>query len=77
MPKDPGAINGGFFPKSSQNGSSPLITVAVDDIKEAMQKVKDAGGEVHGEPVDIPGVGQYVAFTDTEGNRGSILQPKM
>jgi len=24
----------------------------------------------------IPGVGQYVAFLDTEGNRASMLQPK-
>lgn len=28
-----------------------------------------------GEPMDIPGVGQYVSFTDTEGNRVSMLQP--
>ena len=27
-------------------------------------------GKVLGEPVDIPGVGSYVSFFDTEGNRG-------
>lgn len=27
------------------------------------------------EPMEIPGVGLYVAFTDTEGNRASMLQP--
>ena len=33
-------------------------------------------GEIElGEPADIPGVGRYVAFTDTEGNRVSMLQP--
>jgi predicted enzyme related to lactoylglutathione lyase len=31
---------------------------------------------VLGEPVEIPGIGQYVAFTDTEGNRVSMLQPR-
>lgn len=44
-------------------------------MKESMQKIKDAGGEVLGEPVEIPGVGMYVPFADTEGNRGSLLQP--
>ena len=40
-----------------------------------MKKVADAGGKVLGEPMEIPGVGQYVAFFDTEGNRVSMLQP--
>jgi hypothetical protein len=45
----------------------------VDDIKESVRKVTDAGGKVLGEPMEIPGVGQYVSFTDTEGNRVSML----
>ena len=49
--------------------------IAVDDIKAAMGKVKAAGGEVLGEPMEIPGVGQYVSFMDSEGNRVSLLQP--
>ena len=32
-------------------------------------------GEVLGEAMSIPGVGQYVSFMDTEGNRVSMLQP--
>ena len=43
--------------------------------KSAMARVRAAGGEVYGEPMAIPGVGQYVAFADTEGNRLSMLQP--
>ena len=39
--------------------------------------VKNAGGKVLGEPADIPGIGRFVAFTDTEGNTLSILQPLM
>ena len=38
-------------------------------------RVRAAGGQVMGEPMAIPGVGDYVAFTDTEGNRLSMLQP--
>ena len=33
--------------------------------------------DAFGEPVDIPMVGKYVSFVDTEGNRVSILQPSM
>jgi predicted enzyme related to lactoylglutathione lyase len=77
MVKRPGAINGGFYPKSSGAPTEPSVVIAVDDIKEAMKKVADAGGKVLGEPMEIPGIGQYVSFTDTEGNRVSILQPLM
>lgn len=38
-----------------------------------MRKVVEAGGEVLGEPTEIPGIGQYVSFLDTEGNRCSML----
>jgi len=47
----------------------------VENIKEAMKKVTDAGGKVLGVPVQISEVGQYVSFTDTDANRVSILQP--
>jgi predicted enzyme related to lactoylglutathione lyase len=39
-----------------------------------MKKVADSGGEVLGEPMEIPGIGQYVSFRDTEGNRVGMLQ---
>lgn len=77
-PKEPGAINGGFFErKKDWPAQYPSVVIAVDDIKAAMKKVTAAGGKVLGEPMEIPGVGQYVSFTDTENNRVSILQPKM
>jgi uncharacterized protein len=75
-PKEPGAINGGFFPKRPDwPAQHPSVVIAVDDIEAAMKKVADAGGKVLGEPMEILGVGQYVAFFDTEGNRVSMLQP--
>ena len=75
-PKKPGTINGGFFPKKPDwPAQYPSVVIAVDDINESMNKVRAGGGEVLGEPMDIPGVGRYVSFTDTEGNRVSILQP--
>ena len=74
----PGAINGGFFPKKPDwPAQYPSVVIAVDDIKKAMKRVADAGGKVLGDPMEIPGIGQYVSFTDTEGNRVGILQPFM
>jgi uncharacterized protein len=49
--------------------------IAVDNIREAMKKVTEAGGKVLGEPDKIPGIGDYVSFLDTEGNRVAMLQP--
>ena len=73
-----GAINGGFFPRSpDMPGQHPSVVIGVRDIQAAMRAVTQAGGEVLGTPMDIPGVGSYVAFHDTEGNRLSMLQPLM
>jgi len=71
-----GAINGGFYARQADMpGQHPSVVVAVEDIAAASRKVKEAGGEVLGEPMQIPGVGLYVAFYDTERNRLSMLQP--
>jgi predicted enzyme related to lactoylglutathione lyase len=76
FPKEPGRINGGFYEKKPDwPAQHPNLVIAVDDIAAAMKQVKKAGGEVLGEPMDIPGVGQYVSFFDTERNRVSMLQP--
>jgi predicted enzyme related to lactoylglutathione lyase len=75
-PQKPGAINGGFFPKKPDwPAQYPSVVIAVDNVKESIKKVIAAGGKVLGEPMEIPGVGQYVSFIDTEGNRVSMLQP--
>jgi|SRR5512133_4085650 predicted enzyme related to lactoylglutathione lyase len=77
-PQTPGAINGGFYPKTADMGDQhPSLVIAVENIQEAIKKIKDAGGKVIAEPVNIPQVGQYASFFDTEGNRVSVLQPSM
>ncbi|HUD25648.1 MAG TPA: VOC family protein [Burkholderiaceae bacterium] len=75
-PKQPGVINGGFFKKTDDPiGHHPSVVIAVTDIRDALKKVKEGGGKVLGEPMDIPGVGLYAGFLDTEGNRVGVLQP--
>ena len=76
-PKEPGAINGGFYAKKPDwPAQYPSVVIAVDDIDDAAKKVKQAGGKVLGEPVEIPGIGKYVSITDTEGNRVALLKPR-
>lgn len=80
MIKTPGAINGGFFQKT-QPDQHPSVVISVDNIREGMKKVEEAGGTIlggmnPGEPDDIPGVGFYCSFLDSEGNKVGMLQPK-
>jgi uncharacterized protein len=71
-----GAINGGFYQRNKDwPAQYPSVVIAVPDVKEAMKKITAAGGKVLGEPMTIPGIGQYVSFYDTEENRVSVLQP--
>lgn len=73
-PIKPGAINGGLYPKNP-DAQYPSVVISVDDIRQAAKGVTAAGGKILGEPMEIPSVGQYVSFVDTEGNRLSMLQP--
>src|SRR5947209_18203986 len=64
-PKTPGSINGGFYQKKEDFPAQyPSVVIAVDDIKASMKTVADAGGKVLGDPMEIPGIGQYVSFSD-------------
>ena len=75
-PRRPGSINGGFYERHPDwPAQHPSVVIAVEDIGDAMQQVTRAGGRVLGDPMPIPGVGKYVSFFDTEGNRVSMLEP--
>jgi len=79
MPKRLGAINGGFYKKTKPDQQTK-ITILVDDIRDVMKKVKAAGGKfldgAHGELDEVPGVGVFATFTDTEGNVVTIYEDR-
>jgi len=86
MVQTPGNINGGFYAKTdSPDSQAPSVVISVKDIKKAIEDVKANGGKIKGamtpdgtktmEPTMIPGVGLWISFEDTEGNRVSLLQP--
>lgn len=77
-PKEPGGINGGIFvapPGSTKELNAFSCVVGVDNVDEAVAKVKAAGGEVMIDKMDIPGIGLYARCKDTEGNIFTVLQP--
>lgn len=77
MAKNPGAINGGFFDYKDEEGfNAPHLVVQVDNIEESRKKVEDSGGKIISEKMDIPGIGLYYSFKDSEGNIVGMLQPK-
>jgi len=71
-----GAINGGMFPfKKDWPAQYPTIVIGVGNMIEKIASINQNGGNVLGEPHEIAGIGLYVAFTDTEGSRLSIIEP--
>ncbi|WP_026212696.1 VOC family protein [Longispora albida] len=73
MPTEPGAINGGMTSRSAPV-TSVTITVGVDDIDEALAKVKQAGGTVVQTKQAVADMGFTGYFTDTEGNTIGLWQ---
>ena len=73
MVKTPGTINGGFY-DAKMGKPEPSVVISVENAQQSMEAVKKAGGKILGKPQQIPGVGLWVSFEDSEGNRVSIMQ---
>jgi predicted enzyme related to lactoylglutathione lyase len=76
MPQDRAFINGGLMPRDP-SASSPVIVIAVADADQTVEKVKQSGGRLVGEILDIPNVGRYARVQDTEGNVIGVIKPAM
>jgi len=68
MPKETGAINGGFFKRDEGQNISPVIIINVSNIDEYLDKIKENGGKVTLEKQNVGDFGFYARFEDTEGN---------
>lgn len=67
MPKKAGAINGGMY-KRKDASEKPLIVITVDHLDETINRVREMGGEVEMEKVQVGDMGWYAKIKDTEGN---------
>ncbi|HVW42613.1 MAG TPA: VOC family protein [Amycolatopsis sp.] len=68
MPSEPGFINGGMFNRSETAPKGPVLTIDVASIDEALGKIEQLGGQKLVGRTEIPNMGFYAYFTDTEGN---------
>ncbi len=76
MIRNPGAINGGFFDyRDDELNRVPHIVISVDNLEASIKTVNESGGKVLTDILDIPGVGRYVSFRDSEDNIVGMLQP--
>jgi hypothetical protein len=67
LPTEPGAINGGLM-KRSDDTPAPVITVEVESIDDTLGRIEAAGGSTVRARTEIPPLGAFAYFKDTEGN---------
>jgi uncharacterized protein len=67
IPTDPGAINGGLMQRSPDT-PAPVITIGVTAIDDALKKIEADGGSVVQPRTEIPDMGAFAYFKDSEGN---------
>ena len=67
LPKEPGAINGGLMRRTGDT-PTPVITIQVDSIDETLKKVEAGGGSTVQPRTEIPNMGAFGYFLDSEGN---------
>ncbi|WP_427172176.1 VOC family protein [Arthrobacter sp. 92] len=71
-PAVPGSINGGLFRRGDL--AAPVVTVDVDDIDAALEKIAALGGSVFRAKMEVPGMGWNAYFKDSEGNIVGLWQ---
>jgi uncharacterized protein len=67
LPTEPGAINGGMFVRDERL-TTPVITIDVDGIDDALKQIEAEGGGTLAPRTAIPGMGAFAYFRDPEGN---------
>jgi predicted enzyme related to lactoylglutathione lyase len=76
-----GGINGGIV-KPDREGPDPknpwpgnmVFYINVDDLAKFRKKIVAAGGKIHVEHQDVPGMGAFSLFTDPDGRMMGLWQ---
>ncbi|MFF1382331.1 VOC family protein [Arthrobacter sp. NPDC058288] len=72
-PSGAGSINGGMFRREGEM-AAPVVTVDVEDIDAALEKIAAIGGSVFRGKMEVPGMGWNAYFKDSEGNIVGLWQ---
>ena len=73
MPSEPGFIGGGMMKREAPI-STPVITLAVDDIDATIIAVEKHGGSAVGDKMQVGDMGFAAYFNDSEGNLMGLWQ---
>ena len=77
-PKEEMGINGGLMKRvktvSGEGASGFICTTDVKNLEETAEKVKQAGGKIVTDRMDVPNVGSMYYCLDTEMNTFGIMQ---
>ncbi len=73
LPTEPGAINGGLMQRTADT-PTPVITIGVQAIDETLKKIEAGGGSIVQPRTEIPGLGAYAYFKDSEGNVAGLWE---
>ena len=68
MPSEPGFVNGGMLQREGEAASGPVITVDVESIDAALEKVEKLGGSTVVGKQAVADMGFAAYFKDSEGN---------
>jgi uncharacterized protein len=72
-PVEAGSINGGLLARD-ESRSGPVITIDVDDINLALERIGTLGGTTVLPKQEVVGMGFTAYFTDSEGNLMGLWQ---
>ena len=72
-PADPGVINGGMTPRGGAI-TAPVVTIEVDDVDEALDRVVKAGGRIAAGREAVGDLGYTAYFIDSEGSVVGLWQ---
>ncbi len=72
-----GGINGGIIkPQHEEPWPGKMaLYIAVDNLEQYVQKVKEAGGKIHIERQEVPGMGAFALFEDPDGRVNALWLP--
>ncbi len=69
-------INGGILKPDREGPCNMLFYVLVDDLGAYRKKIVEAGGVIHVEEQEVPGMGWFSLFTDPEGRMNGLWKAR-
>lgn len=72
-PSERGRIDGAFYRREEPDAGT-MVTIKVDAIDDAVERVAAAGGEIVVEAHPVADLGFYARFRDSEGNLVSLWE---